>query len=82
MKYFCGMCFIFEVSQLDLLDCAFVDVYNLMILLLDRLWRCLLLYMWYKIMLFPKFLVVRLCDINILQKTMFLQNIQICNNIL
>lgn len=28
MKYLCGMCFISEVSQLDLLECAFVDVFQ------------------------------------------------------
>ena len=28
MKYFCGMCFISEVSQLDLLECAFADVFQ------------------------------------------------------
>lgn len=28
MKYLCGMCFISEVSQLDLLECDFVDVFQ------------------------------------------------------
>ena len=81
MKYFCGMFFIFKVSQLDLLECAFVDVYSLLNDIIIRSFMKMSVVMWYKCC-FQNFLVVRLCGINILQKTMLLQNIQIRNNIL
>ena len=79
MKYLCGMCFISEVSQLDLLECAFVDVFQSNDIII-RSFMKMSVVMWYECC-FEKFLVVRLCGIDILQKTL-LQNIQICNNIL